>query len=803
MKISINWLQDFIPSFSPDIDSLVDKLTYSGLEVEDVAIAALPDERVVVGLVEDVQPHPDADRLKVCRVDVGSDESLQIVCGASNVAQGMKVAVATIGSRLTTASGESLVIKKSKLRGHHSFGMICAADELGLSDDHSGIMVLDDRFETGRPLASCLRSDAVLDIAVTPNRPDVLSHLGIAREIAGVKDLVLPQAATIAFERTGRLVQLEDPKSCPYYTAVVIRNVRVGESPSWLKERLERIGVRPKNNVVDITNYILHSLGQPLHAFDYARLDGGQVVIRSDIQAEFRVINKELVSLQAGMPVICDSRKPLAVAGVMGGDDSSVSETTTDILLESAYFDPSGVRKSARQLGLSTDSSYRFERGVDPQNVAYASRVAVAMILDLCGGEIVSAEEAGELPRLPASVALRPARANALLGSAITGEKMISMLEHIGFRAASRDDDSILFAVPSFRVDVLQEIDLIEEIARLEGYDTIAASAMMVSSYPQSRHFPEYFPDYLRSVMIGLQFREVLTNPLMTRREAELFSTSTVAALNPISEGLEVLRPSLVPALLKVIAHNIRHGNRDLRLFEIARAFRSRAVDASCADPLSCFEEHEYLTFALTGSRSPLNWSGSAETVDIFDMKGGVEMLLRKLNLLDKSSLNIYNDTTLSIDIHWMDGDESRLLRAGTLTSAEHSLLDAFDIDQPVFFAEIDVRILEMCFTREVSYEAPSRYPVVQRDLSFVLPSAITVQQLLSLVKGCDDLITKADVFDVFERETEDGTRERSIAVSISMADRSGTLKDETISRIVRDVIDNAESELGAVIRQV
>ncbi|RDD30631.1 phenylalanine--tRNA ligase subunit beta [Prosthecochloris sp. ZM] len=803
MKISINWLQDFIPSFSPNIASLVDQLTFSGLEVEDVASPTLPDERVVVGLVEDVQPHPDADRLKVCRVDVGSDEPLQIVCGASNVAQGMKVPVATIGSRLTTASGESFVIKKSKLRGQRSFGMICAADELGLGDDHSGIMVLDSSWQTGKPLASYLQSDTILDIAVTPNRPDVLSHLGIAREIAGIRGLTLPKAAEFDFNRSGTIVQIDDPESCPYYTAVVIRNVRVAESPSWLKDRLEGIGVRSKNNVVDITNYILHALGQPLHAFDLSKIHEERVVVRSDIGSEFRVINKESVVLQPGMPVICDSHKPVAVAGVMGGDDSSVSGATTDILLESAYFDSSAVRRSARLLGLSTDSSYRFERGTDPGNVAYASKVAVRMILDLCGGEVIAAEEAGSLPSPPPDVALRPLRANALLGTAIAEEKMISMLEHIGFRVSSRDGAAIIFAVPSFRVDVLQEIDLIEEVARLEGYNNIASSEKMVSSYPQARSFPEYFPDHLRSVMIALQFREVLTNPLMTRQEAQLFSSRCVAALNPISEGLEVLRPSLVPAMLKVVAHNIRHGNRDLRFFEIARAFRSGALDPSSTDPLNGFEEHEFLTFVLTGSRSPLNWSESAEKVDIFDMKGGVEMLLRKLNLLDKSSLNIYNDTTLSIDIDWMDGDKPCVLRAGTLTSAEQALLDAFDIDQPVFFAEIDLRVLEQCFSREVSYESPSRYPVVQRDLSFILPSVVTVKALLDCVRRSDDMIRSADVFDVFERETGDGSTERRVAVSIAMVDPSGTLKEDTISSIIQVVVGNAESELGAVIRQV
>ncbi len=799
MKISVNWLKDFIPSVIPEVPSLVDQLTFLGLEVEDVVAKKLPDSLVVVGRVEEVRPHPNADRLRVCMVDTGQAEPVQIVCGASNVAEGQLVPVAMIGAALDVPGGGTFRIKKSKIRGELSFGMICAADELGLSDDHSGIMVLGKHCKIGAPLASYFEADTVLDIAVTPNRPDVLSHLGVAREIAGAAAVKLPETVRVDFSDSGRLVQVEDSEICPYYTGIVIRNVTVRESPSWLKQRIEGIGLRPRNNIVDVTNYILHALGQPLHAFDLAALQGG-VRVRSDISGPIVAINQETYELEPGMPVICDHEKPVAIAGVMGGYDSAVNGKTTDILLESAYFTPSAVRKTSKLLGLTSDSAYRFERGTDPKNVCFAAECAVKLILELAGGEVAAAEEAGGIPFDLRNVTLRPQKVNEILGCIIPAEKMISMLEHIGFHLKDNDKETLTFAVPSFRVDVEQEIDLVEEIARLEGYDTITAAERMVASYPQFRKSPEFFPDYLRSVMIGLRFREILTNPLITKREAGLFGHEAVSVLNPISEGLEVLRPSLVPTMLKVISHNIKHGSRDMRLFEVARAFLAVNEDGR-----ESFEEKEVLVAALTGNRHPVSWAQKEERADFFDIKGSVEMLLEKLNLLDKSSLNIYNQKTLSVTCDQKEGDKTLKLHAGKVQQVAPEILEAFDIDQPVFIAEIEVEVLERCFSLEVFYEPPSRYPVVERDLSFMLPEGLGVQQLVDCVKTSDALIRNVQVFDLFERESEKttGAVERSVALSLSIVDSSGTLKEEKVKGILRKVMENAESRLGAVIRQV
>jgi phenylalanyl-tRNA synthetase beta chain len=804
MKISVSWLKDFLPSFSSDTSSLVEKLTFLGFEVEEVQELSLPDDLVVVGRIEEVVAHPNAERLRMCKVDVGREELLQIVCGAPNVKAGMLAPVATLKAKLISADGQTMTIKPSKIRGERSFGMICAADELGLSDDHSGVMELDPSCTIGEPLASYLEGGLMLEIAVTPNRPDVLSHLGIARELAGGTEIHYPEQKAVAFSKSGTLVDVPDPVACPYYAGVVIRGITVAESPAWLRKKLESIGLKPKNNIVDITNYILHGLGQPLHAFDLDKLAGGRVVVRSDRQADFIALNNIVYTLSPGMTAICDGDGAVsAIAGIMGGLHSAVSETTTDILLESAYFNASSVRKTSKELGLSSDASYRYERGIDPRNVKRSAECAVALILELAGGRVEKAQECGSSEQSLRQVTLRPERVNALLGSSIGAAEMVAMLEDIGFSADGIEGESITFMVPSYRVDVSGEIDLVEEIARLYGYDNIESSAQMATIYPQSRHYPEFFPDFLRSLMVGLNFREILTNPLIKRDEAGLFSDRLVAVLNPISEGLEVLRPSLVAGFLKVISHNIRHGNRDLKLFEVARGFRSVPHEERSGEPLlDAYSEQEYLVLAITGNRFPRIWNQSSEKVDFYDLMGAVEMLLEKLNLLDKSAVNIYNEGSVSIDVELTEKGKSCSYRVGVVQQLGSDLLDKFDIGQDVYIAELEAAVLERCFNPEVIYVPPSRFPVVQRDISFVLPPDVTVQSLVELVRSSDSLIRGVSVFDLFERTHEDGG-ERSIALSLEIADYTATLQDDRINDILLKVGNNAESKLGAVIRQV
>ena len=811
MKISVNWLKEFIPAFSPDIVELVDRLTFLGLEVEEVFSQNPPDSKVVVGRINEVRAHPNADRLRICMVDTGEAEPRQIVCGAPNVEAGMLVPVAGLGAVLTTATGETFTIKPAKIRGEHSSGMICAADELGLSDDHAGVMVLDEGCVVGEPLASYLDTDTVLDIAVTPNRPDVLSHLGVARELAECSELIYPESQPLDFNNGGSLIELRDSEACPYYTGTVIRGVKVGPSPRWLARKLEQIGLRPRNNIVDITNYILHSFGQPLHAFDFNRLNGRRIVVRSDADSRIMALNQTEYQVVPGMLAICDSEGPVAIAGVMGGLHSAVTDDTTDIILEAAYFNPGSIRSTSKRLQLSSDSSYRYERGIDPRNVKRVAEYAVSLILELAGGKVESAVECGSMPSSNRIVSLRPAKTNAVLGSSISAPEMVRLLGRICIKAVSQgyvsqDADSISFSVPSFRVDIESEIDLIEEVARLYGYNNLEPSAAMVSSYPVSRKVPEHFPDYLRNIMVGLNFRETLTNPLVRKEDADRFGGTHVRALNPISEELEVLRPNLTASLLKVAAHNLRHGNRDLRLFEVAHGFTLLSEgEFEPSGPLSPYRERELLSFIMTGRRSPRNWNQSGENVDFFDIRGAAEMLLEKLNLLDKSALNIYNENTIGIEFALAEQGKSSILKAGTVQQISREMLDAFSIDQEVFLAEIDVSVLEQIFDSGVVYEPPSKFPVVERDLSFVLPPNIPVQRLVDLAEKSDPLVRSVHVFDVFERSEAGSTvaGARSVAISLELADATGTMNEARINAIVSKVSDNAMSELGAVIRQV
>ncbi len=802
MKISVNWLKDFLPSYSYDISALVEKLTFLGFEVEEVQEQSLPDNLVVVGRIEEVLPHPNAERLTICKVDVGREEPLQIVCGAPNVKAGMTVPVATEKAKLKFPDGQTITIKASKIRGERSFGMICAADELGLSGDHTGVMELDPSCTIGVPFARYLHADTILDIAVTPNRPDVLSHLGIARELTGHDIINYPKQKEVEFSSTSSLVEVKDTEACPYYSGVVIRGIRVAESPEWLRRKLESIDIRPKNNIVDITNYILHALGQPLHAFDLSKLAGERVIVRSDMKSSFTAINQQVCQVEPGMPVICDIEKPVALAGVMGGFDSAVSDTTTDILLEAAYFNPSRIRKSAKKAGISSDSSYRYERGIDPYNVKRASECAVALILELAGGTIQDTRECGSSSGELTTITLRPARVNALLGCSIDASVMAELLAQVGFSVIRTDPEFMTFEVPSYRVDVFDEIDLIEDIARLHGYDNIQPSRQMATTYPESRKYPEFFPDFLRSIMVGLNFREILTNPLIKKEEAGLFSDRLVGVLNPISEGLEVLRPGLIPGFLKVISHNIRHGNKDLKFFEVARGFQTIPEGERVSESiLDGYKEQEYLVIAMTGSRFPRIWNLPPEKADFYDVMGAVEMLLEKLNLLDKSAVNIYNEKAVSIDVQLTEKGKTRSERVGVVQQVDTGLFGSFDINQDVYIAEIDAAVLERCFSPEVTYVPPSRFPVVQRDLSLILPQHVTVQSLVELVRSSDSLIRDVSVFDLFERTSKDGG-ERSVALSLEIADYTGTLQDERISDILSKVGSNASSTHGAVIRQ-
>ncbi len=809
MKISLNWLRAFAPSLALTDSDIAARLTSLGFEVENIQQLGGTFRHVVVGKVLTCQKHPNADRLSVCTVDVGQSDALQIVCGAPNVAAGQFVPVALVGAELHRYSGETLTIKKSKIRGIESMGMICAEDELGLSDNHDGIMVLGtapDSFTVGAPLDTYIVPDTIFELSITPNRPDALSHLGIARELVGVTGVALPSYRALPFVKSDSRILLEDPAACPHYVGVLIEGVKIAPSPLWLQNRLKAIGLRPINNVVDITNYVLHSVGQPLHAFDLDQLLEQRIRVRTDIHGEFVTLDGKTRLIEPGMIMICDAQRPVAIGGIMGGLHSEISDQTTNVLLESAYFNPSHIRRASKKLGLSTDASYRFERGVDWGNLKGAAAMATAMILELAGGRVIETTENVAQERKRGCVSLSPRRVNSFLGASLEPSRMVSILVGLGFEKVEQTSEQISFAVPSWRVDVSAEVDLIEEIARVHGYDNFAPAEKMNAAYPVSRIDKAHFNDRLRRFMIGMGFKEILTNPLLSLSEAQMFSERVVRTLNPISEDMAALRPSLMPSLLKIVAHNHHLSNFDLRLFEVARVFELASPDEPTL--VAGYRERERLGIAITGRRAPRSWAHANQSADFFDLKGAVEELLHSLHLLEKSKFIPYTHDRLHLEINATCNTPFGSTFAGVLQMVPKDWLMRYDIDKPVFLAELDAEVLRNLAEFDYEYLAPAKFPAVTRDLAFYVPIDVASADMVQDIARVHPSIEQVEVFDVYEPTHQAGRvanaagSRRSLAFSLKLVSRERTFTEEDISTLLAKVVEHLQSKYGAELRQ-
>jgi phenylalanyl-tRNA synthetase beta chain len=810
MKISLNWLKELLPIDVQNPQDLDHDLTQLGIEVESVTTTRAAFKGVVVGKVLSKEKHPNADRLSVCKVDVGTGEALQIVCGAANVAEGQFVPVAIVGATLPTKDGQPFVIKKSAIRKVESQGMICAEDELGLSDNHDGILVLDETYQIGKDFATYIEADTILEIAMTPNRPDVLSHLGIARELAALKKLSVkrPTLATEKPKAASARVVIEDADACPRYSAKIIEGVTVKPSPEWLQKRLKAVGLRPINNIADITNYVLYELGHPLHAFDLDKLSGHGVTIRSDYEGDFVTLDHKVRKIEKGMLVICDQsrkKRPACVAGVMGGLDSEISNETKNILLESAVFKPQSVRKTAKKLGLSSDASYRFERGCDADATLAALDRAEKLILELAGGTVTETSDTVATPFVPKEISFRPERANAVIGLSLNAKAYDDIFAGLGI--AKKSDKT--YTQPSWRIDLLEEIDLIEEAVRLFGYDNVPLSANMMSTYPTIRDKKAGFEDFIRREMIGLGFREILTNSMMPLPQAEMFSKKIVQTLNPISEDMQALRPSLVPSLLKVVAHNLNRGNKNQRLFEVANVFEKDAEWFTFVKP---YAERTMLGVALVGQRTPRSWSLKEQATDFYDLKGTLEMLFRKISLenvkfIYYSQSDSYTTEVLNIEI------ENTL--AGSVFAVSPDTLKKFDIDEVVFMAELDLAVLKRLARFERDYKEPAKFPEVYRDLAFVTSKEVLASDMVSEMLASDKTIRDVTIFDVFEgKQNLDASRLgegqngqspaalRSIAFSLRLVSYEKTLTDEEIARILEKATAAIKGKFGAVLRE-
>ncbi len=827
MQISYRWLERYV-NHDWDPDALAEQLTMAGLEVETVDPIGRHLDGVVVGKIEAVREHPNADRLVLCDVDLGNGEPVQIACGAPNVAAEQKAPVATVGTTLSLpdpddpAERQEITVEAREMRGEESNGMICAEDELGLSDDHSGIMVLGDDATVGQPLADYLAAhdvtpdDAVLDIELTPNRPDAASHIGVARDVAALAESSLQRptvdlpspGGTVADEVT---VDIQDEEGCPRYVALLVRDVNVQQSPLWLRRRLSAIGLQPRNHVVDVTNFVLHECGQPLHAFDRAQLvDDTIVVRRTDGETDFTTLDDQERTLPDDTLLICDAEKPVAVAGVMGGANSEVTQDTTDILIESAYFDPSSIRKTAKALDVQTDSSYRFERGVDRDGQVWAAARAAELIAELGNGTIVPGMiDAHPNPPSPTTVDLRPDRLRDVLGMNVPTDEITRLLDAIGFEI-DEHEETLRCTVPTWRPDVSIEEDLIEEVARLHGYDQIPEPERVpVPSRTPDQRPEEVLERKTRELLRGRGYREIYTNSMLRTDRAERFNVppagSTQAPVvetkNPISEEMAALRPRLLPGALEVMQHNRNHGQDALRLFEFGHVYR-RATENE--DPIvPGYAEHPALLLAMSGPHAPTGWDTDPRDADIFDLKGLVEMLLDDLRVPEVSLTPRAKSDDSSITTHQIDVTTGET-PLGTVAQVQDDVAADFDLeDHPVFVAEFHwKRLADHAATGlHRTYEPVSRFPVVDRDLAVLVHTDQPVGPMQATIREAGgNLLRRVDVFDVYEGEGIDEDA-KSVAFTLRFgADR--TLTDEEVDEQINTITDALSRAHDATLRQ-
>jgi len=607
LKVSLQWLSDYVDLSGISVDEILDKITNAGLEVEEVIDQAKMFDNFIVGFVKEKKKHPNADKLSLCIVSDGK-EDYKVVCGAPNVDQGQKIVFAKVGAVIPN---EDFKIKKAKIRGEESFGMICSEKEIGVSDNHDGIWVLPEEAKEGTPLAEALNmNDVIIDIAITPNRPDALSHIGVARDIAAIFDrsLKLPELKLDEDKKSSAdfaSIEIVDSEKCPRYVGKVVTGVKIQESPAWFKTRLTNIGLRPINNVVDVTNYVQYEIGQPLHSFDLNRLGEKKIIVRqAGADKKFTTLDSKERELRSEDLMICDADKPVAIAGVMGGENSEVYPDTKDILIESAYFNPSSIRKTSKLLGLSTDSSYRFERGTDPENTVWAAKRAAQLIAEFSGGKIAKGEiDIYPNPVEKTNLELRFKRVDRILGITVKPKEVVSILSKLGFGILNETDKVVKVEVPTYRPDVEREIDLIEEVARIYGYEKIP-SIEKISMALEKKIDQSEFDGNLRHSLTALGFQEIVTNSLFNESVAESFGKS-VSVMNPKTIEMSNLRPSLVPGMLTAISKNIKVRENNLTFFEIGKIFIKKTE--SKIKSFEDFEESKHLLIAITGSATEMS----------------------------------------------------------------------------------------------------------------------------------------------------------------------------------------------------
>jgi phenylalanyl-tRNA synthetase beta chain len=806
MQVSLSWLSAHIDLSHLSIPQLSDLLTFAGIEVEGIEQKGVNTDLIVVGQIAESVQHPDAEKLSVCQVDVGQGALRQIVCGAKNFKVGDKVPVALPGAELPGG----FQIKEGKLRGIASLGMMCSGRELGLSDDHAGLLILDpNAANVGTAFRELVEPDVLLDLEITPNRPDLLSHLGLARELAALTGLPLKGEAHHAVTdlktraATADEIRLDAPEACPLYIARIIRGVKIAPSPEWLQKRLHSIGLRPINNLVDITNYILMEMGQPLHAFDLAKLNGG-IVVRHAAEGETLVaLDGQTCTLQPDDLVIADQDKPLAIAGVMGGLDSGVTETTTDVLLEVAYFQPSGIRRTSRRLSLHTDSAYRFERGADPHQALGAADAATRLILAIAGGKTEDiAVVAGAAPALVSEVELDETRARQLLGiPSFTADEGHGILEKLGLIKKDASDLASRWQIPSYRLDLQRPVDLIEELARVLGLERVPSRfrAAFAATDTADRAYDHLMS--LRHALANRGFHEAQTLRLISQSQLsdalgaappKGLDSAAVPVKNPLSEDHTHLRPSIVPGLIATAALNLRQGAAQLRFFEAGRVF--------LALPKNNTREEERLAILLSGPVAPSSWHArEPQAADFYDLLGLIQNIVGPGVAIEPKAIDDTPGFLLTSELR--NGNRN----LGWIAQLHPARARAIDARHPVYVAELLPSALRQLQTGPAKFEELPRFPSISRDIALECPQNLTQAQILAaLQKAKPALLTNIDLFDQFRDPTGQklAADRKSLAYTLTYRAPDRTLETAEVDTAHQALLTALEKALPVSLRK-
>ena len=807
MRISLNWLKRFV-DLKKSPDEIAKALTSVGLEVESIIDDSKKYNNFVVGKILNVERHPNADKLSICKVQVskGNATPLQIVCGAPNVKKNQKVVVGLVGAIVPKnqydENGNSFELTNATIRGIESNGMICSEYELDFGNDSDGILVLENKLQVGAPISKYFgNEDIIFELGVTPNRSDCLSHIGVARELAAYFNKKLNSTSKISFNKISKQidkklnVEIIDEDLCPRYSALVIKNIEIKDSPKWLQNYLLSAAVRPINSIVDVTNFVMLELGQPMHAFDYDLIAGKKIKIHTAYELEhFYTLDGKLQNLSSNDLMICDSQNSIAIAGVMGGQNSAINLETKNIILESAYFVSTSVRKTSKKLSISTDASQRFERGTDPNNTTNALKLAAELISEISPnskvGKIIDKYPA---KIKPLEINFRVNQVEKILGVKIEKEKIISLLKSVEFKVEEKNNGGLKIIVPTFRPDVVQEIDIIEEVARLNGYDNIPNSTTSEISFSTNNEI-EDFESQIKSYFSGIGFNEIVTNSFISEKECSFSDKIKVKVINPISDEITFLRPTLISSISKTIKFNINYGNKNLKLFEVGKIYFKPSLDEQTLF-FKDYSEEKVLVFALSGNAADKNNFTEERLFDIFDLKGVVQNFFNKFLFNQKDSIlyNVSENGAILI--------EQRGKQIGKIFKTTDEINKFYDFGQNVFVAELYIEKIIFQKLINKKYLEPSRYPKIVRDIAIVIEEKYLCSDIINQIKTLNikDLVS-INLFDLFVSDSL-GKGKKSFAFRFEFQSDVKTLKENEIEKNIEKIIESLKNKFKANLR--